>query len=305
MTPLSEKILSEYQVRKTRDQKTAFIDMMTQAIPGLRVEEGGFLKNRNLVLGDPATARVIITAHYDTCARMLLPNLIAPKNIPLSLLYSLAICLPFVLLAAVLSALLVSWTDSVLISWLGSMIPAMALLFYFFMGGKPNPHTANDNTSGVVVLCQLIEQLPQEVKQRCCFVFFDNEELGLLGSSYFRKRHKEDGVEKKVLVNFDCVSDGRELLFVLSKAAKAGYEQAFRQAFPSEDGYTVHIEPSSTTLYPSDQVNFPLGVGVAALKRKRLVGLYMGKIHTIHDTVFQRENIQYLTDGTRRLLERI
>jgi hypothetical protein len=58
-------------------------------------------------------------------------------------------------------------------------------------------------------------------------------------------------------------------------------------------------------MYPSDQAGFPVSVGVAGMKKKRFVGLYMNRIHTIRDTVMRRENIEYLTDGTLRLLDKL
>ena len=61
----------------------------------------------------------------------------------------------------------------------------MNLLFTVFMGGKPNKHTANDNTSGVITLLELMNRLSPEQKERTAFVFFDNEENGMLGSAFF------------------------------------------------------------------------------------------------------------------------
>ena len=305
MTPLSDKILADWQVRKTKKQKTAFIEFMQSQIPGLRVEQGGFGNNRNLVLGDVKNAKVIVGAHYDTCARLPFPNFISPKNIPLYVGYSLLIYIPFAILAGFLNYLLHFITDDFLILYWGPFLPAMALMFYLFMGGKPNPHTANDNTSGIITLCELIAAMTEEQKAQTAFVFFDNEENGLLGSSFFRKLHKKDGLDKKLMLNFDCVSDGDHMLFVLSKPAMKAYGEAMTAAFPSTAEKTVYIEKSSNTMYPSDQAGFPMGVGIAALKKKKFVGLYMNKIHTIKDTVFQEENITFFVDGTLRLFDAI
>ena len=41
------------------------------------------------VLGDPETAKVVFSAHYDTCARLPFPNFIAPKNLLVTLGYTL------------------------------------------------------------------------------------------------------------------------------------------------------------------------------------------------------------------------
>ena len=305
MTPLSETILADWQVRKTGKQKTAFIEFMQSRIPGLRVEQGGFGNNRNLVLGDVKSAKILLTAHYDTCARLPFPNFISPKNIPLYLGYSLLLCIPFGVIAGLLNALLHLVTDDFWITYFGTFLPTMALLFYLLMGGKPNPHTANDNTSGVITLCELMEAMTEEERKQVAFVFFDNEENGLLGSAFFRKLHKKDGLENKLLINYDCVSDGDHMLFVLSTPATKAYGNAFAAAFPNTAEKTVYIEKSSNTMYPSDQAGFPMGVGVAALKKKKGIGLYMNRIHTIKDTVFQRENIGFFTEGTLRLLKSV
>lgn len=305
MTPLSERILTDWQVRKTKKQKNDFIEFMQTQLPGLQVEQGGFGGNRNLVLGDVKSAKVLLTAHYDTCARLPFPNFITPKNILVYIGYSLLICIPFFLLIGVLNILLGVITLNFWVSYWGSFLLAMVLMFYVFMGGKPNPHTANDNTSGVITLCELIDGMTEEEKSQVAFVFFDNEENGLLGSAYFRKLHKKDGIDQKLLINFDCVSDGDHMLFVQSKAAMKAHGEAFEAAFPSTAEKTVYMEKSSNTMYPSDQANFPMGVGVAALKKKKFVGLYMDRIHTPKDTVFQRENIAFFVEGTLRLLKSI
>lgn len=305
MTPLSEKIFADWQVRKTKKQKTAFIQFMQSQIPGLKVEKGGFGGNRNLVLGDVASAKVIFGAHYDTCARMFFPNFLTPKNILLYIGYSLLICLPFFIIAPVFGMLASKLTDNFLLIWSGTFLPTMALLLLVFMGGKPNPNTANDNTSGVITLCELMAAMTAEELAQTAFVFFDNEENGLLGSYYFSKLHKKDGLKEKLMLNYDCVSDGDHMLFVLNKAAQKQYWQALAEAFPSGEGKTVYLEKSSNTLYPSDQANFPVSVGIAAMNKKKGVGLYMARIHTIRDTVFQQENIRFLVDGTKRLLGKI
>ena len=305
MTPLSEKILASWQVRKTKKQKTAFIEFMQSQIPGLQVEQGGFGNNRNLVIGDVKSADVILGAHYDTCARLPFPNFLPPKNILLYIGYSLLICIPFGLAAGVVNGLLHLVTDNVWIHYWGTYFTVFGLMFGVMMGGKPNPNTVNDNTSGVITLCEIWAAMTEEQRAKTAFVFFDNEENGLLGSAFFRKLHKKDGLKNKLMINYDCVSDGEHMLFVLNKPALKIYGDDFAEAFPNTGEMTAHVESSSNTMYPSDQMGFPIAVGVAAMKKKRLVGLYIDRIHTIRDTVMRRENIEYLTAGTLRLLEKL
>ena len=98
MTELSREIFDNYQVRKTRKQKLAFEELLQKHIPSLQVQESGFPKCRNLVIGDPEKAKVILGAHYDTCARLPFPNFITPKKPLLSILYSILIVIPPLLL---------------------------------------------------------------------------------------------------------------------------------------------------------------------------------------------------------------
>ena len=301
MTGLSREILREWQVRKTKEQKLRFIEFLQSRLPGLQVEESGLPRCRNLVLGDPESAEVVFTAHYDTCARLPFPNFITPKNLPVYLVYQLLILLPFFALAGLLAwgliRLGVYAPLAVMLSWFA----AFALILYAFLLGPANPHTVNDNSSGVVTLCELIGTLSEEERARCAFVFFDHEETGLFGSAAFASRHKK-AMKGKLLINFDCVSDGDYILFVQSRRAKKLSGAALAEAFPSAGDKQSVLDGPFGAFYPSDQVQFPCGVGVAAMNKAPLIGLYLSRIHTAPDTVCDERNFAFLVAGTRRFL---
>ena len=301
MTSFSQLILSDWQVRKTKKQKLAFIRLMQSHFPEMRVEESKIIHNRNLVAGDIATAEFILSAHYDTCAVLPFPNFIMPKNILITVLYSLLICIPFFLIAFGFNLLLALVTDSFLIHYWVSFILIIGLIVLVFFAGIPNKHTANDNTSGVITLCELMEQMPEEMRNKVLFVFFDNEENGLLGSSFFRKLHKKE-LKDKLILNFDCVSDGNHILLVVNKAARKKYGGRLDAAFQSTAEKTVHLEKSSSAMYPSDQAGFPLSAAVAAMKKLPLLGLYLDRIHTGRDRIFDERNIEYLCERTINFL---
>lgn len=301
MTELSREILRDWQVRKTKAQKGRFIAFLQGRLPGLRVEEGGLPRCRNLVLGDVERAEVVFTAHYDTCARLPFPNFITPKNFPVYLLYQLLIILPFFALAGLLAWVLIRLGVYAPLSMMLGWFAAFAAILYVFLLGPANPHTVNDNSSGVVMLCELIDALDESDRARCAFVFFDHEETGLFGSSLFASRHRQV-MKDKLLINFDCVSDGDTLLFVQSRKAKRRAGAALGEAFASTADKQALLEGPWGAFYPSDQVQFPCGVGVAALNRSPLLGLYMSRIHTARDTVCDERNFAYLTEGTRRFL---
>ena len=90
MRDISWEILEKYQVRKTRKQKTEFINFIKERIPEARVEE--VIRSRNIVVGDVEKAKVVLGAHYDTCARLPFPNFLTPKNLFFYLLYSILLC---------------------------------------------------------------------------------------------------------------------------------------------------------------------------------------------------------------------
>jgi len=305
MSAVSEAIFQSYEVRKSRKQKRDFLEFAQR----FAVERGyspqverGYLGAENLVVGNPSKAKVVFTAHYDTCPILPFPNFITPKSVGIYLLYQLflvvVILVPAVLLGALFSVFL-SWISipSVWIPLL-SELPLLAVLF-FLLAGPANPHTAIDNTSGVVLLLELMDALPMELRDQAAFVFFDLEETGLFGSAGFASHHKRE-MASKLLLNFDCVSDGEHLLFVLRKKARP-FASVLEKAFLGGETNTVEIL-SKGGFYPSDQVNFPCGVGVASLKSFQGKILYMDRIHTKRDTVYREENILRLKEGCLRLL---
>ena len=53
---------------------------------------------------------------------------------------------------------------------------AMLLLMMF---GPANRHNSNDNTSGVITVLEIMSTLPENLRDKVCFVLFDLEEAGL------------------------------------------------------------------------------------------------------------------------------
>lgn len=301
MTELSRIIFEKYQIRKSKNQKTEFINLLKEHMP-VNIQTGGLLKSRNIIVGDVEKADVVFTAHYDTCAVMPFPNFITPKNIVVYLLYSLLICVPiFVVMIAVNAALSFITTDFT-VHYILSLVMVWGML-YLLMAGPANKHTANDNTSGVITLCEIYSKMNEKQKQKVAFVFFDNEEIGLVGSSLFKKQYGKM-MENKLLVNFDCVSDGDNILFSVSKAAQQQYMDKISTAFAARDK-NIMVEKGEKVFYPSDQAHFKKNVAVAALKHKKFIGYYMDRIHTPKDTVFDERNIELLSDGAVKLADMI
>ena len=303
MTPLSRQILENYQVRKTKKQKLAFIQLLKQHFPQLTVQEGSFPKCRNIIVGEVETAKVVLTAHYDTCAQLPFPNFIVPKNPLLSIGYSLLILIPFIGIIVLTEILLRLLTDNGWVQYFGSLA-AYLILFFMLIAGPANKHTANDNTSGVITLCELLGTLTESERSKVCFVFFDHEESGLIGSAYFRSKYKKV-MKDKLLINFDCVSDGNTVLIAPSKGARKDHEALLKRCFRPSGKKSIEFVNAEKVYYPSDQAGFKKSVAVAALKYKFPIGYYMDRIHTSRDTVFDKENIKLLCDCVLKLLRNI
>ena len=301
MTPLSQTILEHYQVRKTQKQKSAFIDLMRRHFPQLQLQAGGFPRCRNIIIGDIETAKVVLTAHYDTCTQLPFPNFITPKNPLLSILYSTLLVVPMFISVFILNQLLnLVSLDYWLHYWVS--LSAYFGLLLLLIAGPANRHTANDNTSGVITLCELLTVLPESERRHAAFVFFDHEETGLIGSSLFRSKYKKQ-MRNKLLINFDCVSDGDHILVTASRAARKDHADLLKKAFLPTQTKSILFTMSEKTYYPSDQLGFKKSVAVAALKHKRYLGYYMDRIHTPRDTVMDKENIKLLCESIHRLLK--
>lgn len=296
---LKTALLEQYQVRKSAAEKRAFrayvAEFCREAGVNCAVErEKGLISSHNIVIGDLSRAQIVFTAHYDTCAVLPFPNLITPLSPFLFLLWQLALVV-LLLAPALLAGFALGW---VFPGWgkLGFYAVLLALCWQT-MFGVSNRHTANDNTSGVAVLLQAVQAMPDALCGRIAIVLFDNEETGLLGSTAFFRRHR-DMMQRTPLVNFDCVSDGENLLLAVSKNAAdlpclERMQDLFRENVRASGKHPLTPRPGRS-IYPSDQMRYPYGIAVAALKQSRRGVYYMDRIHTGRDTVFEESNLDCL-----------
>ncbi len=314
MTESTKIIFEKFEVRKTGKQKKAFRDYLLNFCEqnGYKATvEKGFLGARNVVVGDVDKAKLVYTAHYDTCPALPFPNFITPKNFIIYLLYQILLFVVIfgaIILGETVALLafgfLAEATQSDFLYFILPWIPSFVALAFLLLitCGPANKHTANDNTSGITTLLDIMSRLPQDKRDTVAFVFFDLEEAGLIGSTAFASKHKKE-MKEKPLINFDCVSDGEHMLFVLRKKARY-LKPVLDDAFASTDKVTCEVA-DKWIFYPSDQANFNQGIGVASLKSTKGGMLYMDRIHTKRDTVYREENIEFLADGAVKLIDLI
>ena len=201
MTDTTKEIFEKYQVRKNKKQKEEFREYVTKIATEngyeCKIEKGGCGVN-NIIVGDVDSAKVIYTAHYDTQPILPIPNINMPKHMVLTTLLQLfflaLLLVPMFLVLGLLCFALEQWGVPVEIVDIVYLVLDYAILVWlllFAYVGKANPHTANDNTSGVTTLIDIMTSLPKTDRNGVAFVFFDLEELGLIGSSSFAKKHKD------------------------------------------------------------------------------------------------------------------
>ncbi len=300
MTPTTAEIFDKFEVRKTGKQKKAFRQWALKTGEAMgyeaRLEKCSF-GGRNIVFGDIEKAKVIFTAHYDTCPVLPFPNFITPKSVLLYIVYQLLVVVGIfipVTLVSVLAAVLGAAYLAPIIVYVLAIVMLALLMF-----GPANRHTANDNTSGVTTVFDTMAKLPPELRGKAAFVLFDYEELGLIGSNDFNSKHRKP-LKNIPVVNFDCVSDGRDFLFVFRRKSR-GFKELMEKAFAPAEGYSCEFLTKGY-IYPSDQASFPCGIGAASFKKKWGIH-YMNRIHTPKDTVYDEKNISFLSDSAVKLTE--
>ena len=321
MRASAKELLGNYQVRKSFKQKKIFIEWMSMHAGEhgykIKVQRYKMGRGRNLIVGDPEEAKIILTAHYDTPPNALFPNATIVGNIPVYIFSQVFIYVPII---ATLWLLHIAVTTIVGdIGYLGEMVPflwfeaslliLLLLILWNFqmMRGFANRKNANDNTSGVIVLLSLLEDLPLDQRNKVCFVFFDDEEKGLGGSKVF-KRHYRKKIRFKPLINFDCVAHGGYLMFITKKEFRESkFNELLTEATKSSmltEGKAL-ITEARKYVYPSDQLIFKNSVGVVALHKMPVLGYYLSRLHSRFDKKFNVDNIEALNQMMIAFIEKI
>ena len=305
---MNDQILENYQIRKTNKEKTEFIGYVKERLAAngydperdITVEEKwkGIFWTRNIIVGDPDKAKVLLTAHYDTCALLPFPNLMAPTSPLLFIAYQLFLVVMIFLVATIPALITGLFTKAPMTIYYVFELSLILFLVQVMFGFK-NRHAANDNTSGVVTLTRVLESLPEEHREKVCVIYFDNEEKGLFGSMHFAEKHK-DVAKHTLMVNLDCVGDG-ETIVSLAKKEAMGHElyPVFAETMERNSAYfegSIQCRKMLPMMFPSDQSNFKKGIGVCALNASPL-GMYCARIHTPKDTVCREENVKVLAEA--------
>ena len=289
-TPMD--ILKEFPVRKTRKQKKLFRESIQSYAEKLGYQvtvEAVNSDSRNIVIGDPETARYLITAHYDTASGLWCPNWMVPTN-PLMhvvclLLNTVVLMLPAFALGAVAAWFTRDPFLTHLILLVGMVCSILLMAF-----GPANRHNANSNTSGVVALLETAVSMPRNLRRRVCFVLLDREERGMQGAVGYRKKHYFASKYQTVL-DLSCVGDGETILLVPSTAMRSDVNLLCLERKCGDR--EVKVWKKKYFAWSSSHRLFPRSVAVAALHRGKL-GYWLKGARTRRDTVLDYTNINIL-----------
>ena len=184
MEKVAEVLLNEHGARMSRKHKSMFRNFILDLSKGLGYEsrvEDCFLA-KNVVVGDPKKADIVLTAHYDT-----------PPNMPFDAIIKQVVGLGLGTVALTGAGMFFTeyainncspeMLNKVLGITMGfSLIPQVATVGFtgmaaYSMGlvGGENKRNYDDNTSGVLTLISLMDYykgLPPEERDKIAFVFF-------------------------------------------------------------------------------------------------------------------------------------
>lgn len=297
------EINSHFPVRRSDAEKLRFAEYVKEQIGEGRVKVEQLEKqHNNIIIGDLHKAKVVFTAHYDTPAASVVPNMMLPANKILAVLVN---CIYPVLLSLVcLFAALVLWAIIPVVPYEATAIIYAVLylgVYYCTTRLLPNKNNKNDNTSGVATVLSLAEKINAE---DIAFVLFDNEEKGLQGSKALNKKYKEE-FASKLVINLDCVGNGDQIIFAVKERAQEREEyKTLVEQIDKTAGFDLHFIPFNKTASNSDHKSFPCSIGIMATKRGKIAKFYTDRIHTSKDTVALSENIYFLTEQLKKITEK-
>ena len=304
----ANEIFTQHPTRFKKNEKSALRSTLREKFKAMGYEDSEISEieasGTNLVVGSPR-AEYLFTAHYDTPGKtgwllgtskwlgMTGANIF--MIVAVLVLGSLCTALPQI----ISSALFPEANENFIYEmnfWMAYIFLLIVLAIMIISMVVKNKNNRNDNTSGVLSLLALAEKVSadSELRDKCCFVFFDNEEWGLLGSADFAKHCRKNGIDlnQSKVINFDCVGYGDVLTFVSTR--KTPVANSVTAAF-AEAGKS-HVSKRSKMIFLSDHANFKNSVMVSYTDRAPVGLLYIPRIHTSKDTECDIDKINRLTD---------
>lgn len=224
------------------------------------MEDAGKPLCRNAVIGDPEHAHVLLCAHYDTPSWRILPELVFPGHLAIEILYQ---CIEVLLLFLIPSVLLMAAYRVLMQPRLSLLVfvIAFAIELFLLQYGIPTRHHETGANAPLAVLLGVMEQLPEDRRNRVAILLFDHGTTGSRGARAWCKTHLKE-MYTKLAVHVSVVGEDADIHLISGKEGKraSGYGTFKRVLKAKEDSRKM-------TLSRDDSSAFRCGVRLVTCSR--------------------------------------
>ena len=307
MTDYAALLSERFPVRKTKAQRQAFRDWLTTELKTLgynpREETNGFLKARNILVGNPDKTGALFTVRTDTPARWILPDLWFPRNIVMWLIWQLLhlILLLLPALMVYLAVWQISGQNARIGLWAFVLTYVTTLLATQF---GPANHVNRGEDADLAAMLTLMAMIPEEDREKAAFLFTDRGAVGGMGAKAWTKEHPVPAYTRLTVV-LSRIGAGKTVLLVSNKyAEKATGFGSLKSSFSQRDGKEIeHCSALGCTLR-GDRKAFRCGVSLTACHRLKFLGLWCRGGHTSSspDREIDPDNIAYVSESCASFL---
>lgn len=162
----------------------------------------------------------------------------------------------------------------------------------------PTPSNYDDNTSGVITLLELAKSCKEKGIENVKFLFVDNEELGIIGSTAQRQFYEKHNLipEGCKIISIDCVGGKGEIPLII-RNSNSEYIHQFEEAIKNEFNECKTVK---MLLPASDNYAFSKygALNISFVSKSIIPGGYaINNIHSPADKHIDLEKIRKLCDG--------
>lgn len=258
----------------------------------------------NVIAGDPEKAKILLTAHYDTGVKELLPSFVAPTR-PLTYTLYQALTPVLMLLVSFLLAFGITFAVKEPFMTLPLFLVFLLAMLCYPKFGPGELQNGNSSDSGVAALLETAKNITPRYRGNVCFVFFDCGTQGMQGARGFRRKYPV--MREKNVIHLDCVGQGDEVLLLPSKYSRWNEEllDLLNKSFADvsmPEGKSVFLKTDGLVYYPSDNRKFRYSTAICAVKRVPGFGRCIMP-HSKNGAV-DEENLRILSEGLAKLVMR-
>ena len=287
----AQKLFEQFPTRFSKKEKERFREEITAQFAALGYSEeqikinshNNTMKSDNIVVGNPS-AKYIFTAHYDTPGRtgFMLSSSKLVGQVGANIVF-MAVFFLIIMAGSFISGSAAA-DGNALLAGLSVLVGFIMMMVLILSMAIKNKNNRNDNTSGVLGVLDCAARIAQDEKLReqCCFILFDNEEWGLVGSGAHAAWCKKNKINLKnsLVINLDCIGVGDRLVAARTGRRGAQYKVLIEQL--RGQGMSI-TEKKSVMVYMSDHANFKDSTMLCYMRRSALGPLYIPNIHSRKD----------------------